>query len=75
MNSLVICMDRRPDGRKPVEIRCITGGGRVLFSRTDAGERSTLPQDLTERLHNIRTTKQLEEIKREIYSILSDDAV
>lgn len=75
MNSIVICMNKRPDGRKPVEIRCITGGGRVLFSRSTAGERSALPQDLTERLHAIRTQKQLEELKREIYSILSDDVV
>ena len=75
MNGLVICMNKRPDGRRPIQIKSICGGGRVLYDKV--GDREYCAEEITQEIRqmmaNVRTTKQLEELKQKITSILVDE--
>lgn len=70
--KIIICMDRRPDGRKPVKIKMISCGNTVLYD--NAGSRAHVDERLTdevlEDMLRIRTPGQLEALREKIKKIM-----
>ncbi len=65
--KILIMMDKRPDGRKPIRIKSICCNGRILLDRTGETEKMTMPDaKWAKMLDNIRTPGQLDKLREAI---------
>lgn len=72
MNALIIVMDRKPTGRRPVTIKRISCGEKLLY---EAGGKNALPENLIARLGTIRTQKQLDALREDIKNMEENGGV
>lgn len=65
--NIIIMMDKRPDGRKPIRIKSICYNGRILLDRTGGAEKRTMPDaPWMQMVDNIRTPGQLNKLREAI---------
>lgn len=72
MNALIIVMDRKPTGRRPITIKRISCGRTLLY---ETGRKNALPEDLAARLGAIRTQKQLDALREDIKNMEENGGV
>ena len=68
MQGFLICMDKRPTGRRPIWIKTICYNGRLLFDRAGGQEycAEIITPEIRQQIDRIRTRGQLDRLKKEI---------
>ena len=68
MQGFLICMDKRPTGRRPIWIKTICYNGRLLFDRAGGQEycAEIITPEIRQQIDRIRTRGQLDRLKEAI---------